>query len=412
MRIRRLLPGWALLLAPAIVASAHAQQDLCPLNDEFNDPLTLGSWQQVHVTEQWNANPVEFEDIGATRPGFLTMIPYTVTWYANYRGPLRYKRVSGDFVLSTSVRVTGRDSVSVPSTPYSLGGIMIRTPRNITPATWTPGGENYVFLSNGYGNAFPSRFQFEVKTTVNSSSTLILSDSPGSDAELRIARIGAYVIALRRSPGDTWRVHRRYARNDFPDTLQAGMVAYTDWDKASDFTPFDHNRTSLHLPLPPDVPNPTPAEPFHPDVRAQYDFMRFARPQVPAPLVGADLTNATLVTDAMLLAFLGDSVDSACSTVSVPGPAASIDVRLTARTPWTGTAPLPLTVEVPAGTAWRLAAYDLAGRRLGSERTGIGPARLSWRVAREDEESLGPGVYFLRLTAGSARRTARIVRIP
>jgi hypothetical protein len=120
----------------------------------------------------------------------------------------------------------------MPGSLYSLGGIMLRTPRAITPQTWTPGGENYVFLSLGYGQDSSVHPQFEVKTTIAGDSILSLSPAEGLEATLQIARIGPYVIALLRQPGGSWHVHQRYHRPDMPETLQAGMVTYSDWLKA------------------------------------------------------------------------------------------------------------------------------------------------------------------------------------
>jgi hypothetical protein len=85
-----------------------------------------------------------------------------------------------------------------------------------------------------------------------------------------------------------WSVHQRYVRNDMPATLQVGMTVYTDYPAASSVSPFVQNSTVLHI--------------GNPDLVAAFDYFRFARPQVPASLVGADLT---MVSDAVLLSFLG-----------------------------------------------------------------------------------------------------------
>lgn len=287
-------------LTPAALAD-----DLAFLTDEFENSATLANWQRVHLVEQWNADQLETYDIDTTRPGRLVMMPYTCTWYQNWRGPLSFKTVTGDVVLTTSAHVTGRDGVSPPRSDFSLAGIMFRTPRNITPQTWTPGGENYVFFSLGHGTGGLG-YQFEVKTTVNSNSTLILQPAPGGAALLQVARLGAYVIVLRRPAGQPWQVHQRYHRPDFPATLQIGLVVYTDWTKTNIFTPFVHNSTVLHPPLPDGVTDPNPNIPFAPDLIADFEYARFYRPTLPPELQGVDLTNATLVPDAMLLSFLGE----------------------------------------------------------------------------------------------------------
>ena len=169
--IRSVLRHLTRALPLVLVAASASATDLQPLSDEFENAGTLGTWRRVHVEEQWNAEQLEVWDIDATTPGRMTMIPYTVVWYGEWRGPYAFKQVGGDFVVPTEVTSTGRNGVSVPASLYSLGGILIRTPRSITPATWAPGGENYVFLSLGYGTGAPT-FQFEVKTTTNSNSYL------------------------------------------------------------------------------------------------------------------------------------------------------------------------------------------------------------------------------------------------
>src|SRR5258708_33435327 len=224
--------------------AASAADDLSALSDEFNDAATLTRWQRVEVVEGWNADQLEKLDINATRAGRLFMMPYTSTWYADYRGELTFKTVTGDFVVTTDVEVTSRLGTGAPRSSYSLAGIMVRAPRTITPQTWHPGGENYVFLSLGAANT-PGTFQNEVKTTVNSVSTLPITPVPGNRMQIQIARIGPYIITLRNSDG-VWLVHRRFLRSDFPTTMQVGMTVYTDFNTCSGYTPFVHNGTVIH----------------------------------------------------------------------------------------------------------------------------------------------------------------------
>ena len=306
--------GLAGLLAATGVlvgCGSAAAQNLSCLSDEFNSASTLSLWSRVEQAEQWNTEPLQTWDVNGSTPGAMTMVPHTVTWYRDYRGPLAFKTVTGDFAITLAVRATARDGTSIPGSQFSLAGAMIRAPRAITPATWTGGGENYVFLSLGYGNAVPRRFQYEVKTTIDGDSQLLLSDAPGAEVVLQIVRIGRHVICLRQVPGGAWTVHARYSRADLPATLQVGLVAYTDWQKVSIFGPFVHNSNALTNPLPPGVIDPNPAVPFNPDLRATFDYARFASPVVPAPLIGADLSNPAAVSDAALLSFLGASLNIA-----------------------------------------------------------------------------------------------------
>ncbi len=293
--------------------------DIEALSDEFDDPASITDWQRVNETEGWNADQLQAWDVDQTQPGRMVMQPHTVVWYENYRGPMVYKEVSGDFVFTSQVNIGDRDDIGdsdaddIPDdAAYSLGGIMIRTPRDITDpaADWQPGsqlddgtnnGENYVFLSMGH--ATDGQFSFEVKSTRNSNSQLALTPlgQEANTATLRIARIGNSVITMYQLPGQDWQVLQRFSRPDMPETMQLGLVTYSDWNKASDFDPFTHNSSVLE----PGITDPTPAEAFNPDLVVGFDYARFARPEVPAELAGVDLVNTA--TDEQLLDFLGEN---------------------------------------------------------------------------------------------------------
>ena len=305
-----LLAGSLTLLSMPATSRAN---DLALLSDEFDDAATLANWTRVNEEEGWMADDLEVFDINATTPGRMTMMPYTTSWFEDYRGPLVFKEVTGDFVITTDVEVSARDGASVPGigTEYSLAGIMIRTPRDITPQTWTPDGENYIFLSLGYGNAQPPDYQFEVKTTEDGDSTLILAPAPANQAAIQVARLGTSVIVLRREPGQPWVIHNRYERADMPETLQVGLVSYTDWRKVSQFAPFVQNSNVLTDPLPVGVNDPDPGTPFVPDLIASFDYAHYFRPTVPSELAGLDLWDAGQVTDQQLLGFLGENANLA-----------------------------------------------------------------------------------------------------
>ena len=277
--------------------AAVAADDLTPLSDEFNDASTLSQWKRVYVVEGWPANQLEVQDINTTRPGHMVMIPFTSTWYNDYRGELTFKEVTGDFVVTTDVEATQRNGTGAPRSRFSLGGIMIRNPRQITPATWQPGGENYLFLSLGSADQ-PGTFQFEVKSTVNSNSVLIPTLAGTGHAIIQYARIGPYFIALHSIDG-VWTIHRRYYRPDLPSRLQVGITVYTDYPAASSVLPFVHNSTVIRA--------------GNPDLVAAFDYFRFARPLVPASLAGLDLTNVAAVSDSTLLGFLGTNANLAPS---------------------------------------------------------------------------------------------------
>ncbi|MCA9435214.1 MAG: hypothetical protein KC978_05480 [Candidatus Omnitrophica bacterium] len=294
----RIIPTLLLLIAVPI----FGQDDLASLSDEFDNPSTQSNWMRIYQVEQWGADQLEEYDFSGARPGWLRMVPYSSTWYQNWRGVLAFKEVTGDFMVTTHIQPRNRAGTGAPGSQFSLAGIMIRTPRNITPQTWTPGGENYVFLSIGAAGD-PGVFQFEVKTTVDSDSNLVYTDANTSEATIRSARLGNYFIMLRRAPEEDWVVHRRYYREDMPQTLQVGMTCYTDWPTGSTFDPYVHNQITITT--------------GNPDLVADFDYYRYARVELPSSLEGVDLLDTSEVSDADLLAFLGDQ------TQETPTPSAT-----------------------------------------------------------------------------------------
>jgi hypothetical protein len=274
--------------------SSASPTDLSTLSDDFDDAETLKSWKRVFEVEQTGADQLQRIDIGQTREGWMVMQPYTSSWYRDHRGVLVHKDVTGDFIVTTRVRTERRGGNGAPRRQFSLAGIMIRTPRDVTPRTWWPGGENYIFLSHGAADR-PGTYQMEVKTTINSDSQLQISPAPGNEVEIRAARLGQHFILLMRRPGAAWTVHRRYHRPDMPATLQVGMTVYTDWPNVERTTAEVHNRTVIRN--------------GQPDLVAGFDYFRFRRPDVPQALAGRDLSNASAASDADLLRFLGAAAD-------------------------------------------------------------------------------------------------------
>lgn len=311
-----------LLLWRAGLLSTFASDDLQALSDEFDDPATLGQWQRVVETEGWGNDALASRSLSGERPGWLRLIPHTSTWYAEWRGELMFKTVTGDFVITTDVEPRDRAGLGAPNALYSLAGIMVRAPlAQRSPLEWQPGLQNYVFLSLGAANT-PGGYQFEVKTTTASAS--VLEIEPGvARAEIRVARVGPHLLMLRRAAGGVWRVHRRYFRPDLPATLQAGLTVYTDWPLCESVGFAWQNTHVLTNGAP--APGGGILAGAHPDLRADFDFVRYARPVVPTNLVGANLSDPAAVTDDALLGFLGDLTGEP----PPPPPAGTAELTLT-----------------------------------------------------------------------------------
>lgn len=270
----------------------ESKNDLSSLSDEFADPATLKQWFRIYQTEKTDADQLELFDISKTRQGWMVMMPYTSTWYMDYRGVLAYKLVKGNFVVTSNIRVARRNGDGAPQSNYSLAGLMIRTPRQVTPQTWKPGGENYIFLSLGSANK-PGTFQFEVKTTRNSHSNLSVTDANTPTALIQIARIGNEFILLKKAPNSNWNIHQRYRRTDMPKELQVGLTVYTDYRTASRMQPAQQNTRVIKQ--------------GRPDLVAGFDYVRFKRPEIPPHLTGKSFSNLKEVPDSELLQFLGNN---------------------------------------------------------------------------------------------------------
>lgn len=261
---------------PAVPASSSAStvpasDDLTQLSDEFNSAASLSSWKNLSTVEGWPSQIAKM-DVNATTPGALYLVPYTSTWYNDYHGIFLYKEVTGDFMATTHIKANGKQS-SVPTSPFSLTGIMARTPRDgLTPDTWEAGHENWVFITTGVGHASQGEPQIETKTTINSASDLRLIPSTTDWLDLRVVRVGQTFVMLYRLPGESWQLSRCFNRPDMPQQLQVGLNAYTDWaiiDSTFNGNGGAFNRTLMTGPQ------------THPDLVVRDDYIRFSRPPVP-----------------------------------------------------------------------------------------------------------------------------------
>lgn len=133
--------------------------------------------------------------------------------------------------------MTGTES-ELPQTAFFLAGLFVREPRNgLTADNWTPGGENWMFLSVGSASPAGSS-QFEIKSTTNSLSSLRFAPAPTGWIELRIARHGELFTLLHRAEGrQEWTVIEQFIRPDLPETLHIGVTAYADWDSVAPLYP-------------------------------------------------------------------------------------------------------------------------------------------------------------------------------
>ena len=181
-----------LALSAGLAAATAAAAPLPSLSDEFDVPSTAFQWQEMRgdladgVVPTW--------DIAQSAPGELTITPGRSWWVDGTRAFYLYKPVTGDFVVTARLHVTGRAGPS-PTTDWSLSGLLVRRP------TDNRGQESWVSFRTGRR---AGKDVFERKTTSAGVSPLVLSPAQQGWVELRIARVGRYFVlsvALRAARG-------------------------------------------------------------------------------------------------------------------------------------------------------------------------------------------------------------------
>lgn len=276
----------ASLLMMLLLAAATDAADAPPgPSDEFDSTASLSSWSRFDTVNGW---PDHLRRLDVVE-GVLEIEPWTSGWYAEFHAPFLYREVSGDFLVTTRIAANGL-ATEVPTSAWSLAGLMVREPRRVAPADWQPRAENWLFLTTGVADR-TDRPVFESKSTVNSRSNLKLRPAQAGWTELGIARIGPSFLLLVRQGAGSWQVHERFHRSDMPRTLEVGLIAYTDWNSAGELQrdPQRFNTTVLRT--------------GKPDLRARVDWVRY-RPL--APVAGMDARGLTdyAVSDARILALL------------------------------------------------------------------------------------------------------------
>ncbi|MEE9372524.1 MAG: 3-coathanger stack domain-containing protein [Saprospiraceae bacterium] len=301
-------------------------------NDEFEDSRSLVNWKNINIEEQWGIEQLEHYSIDDTIAGKLVMIPRTASWFGSYRGPFLFREVSGNFIVTTKVDALGRDNI-IPEGDFNLAGIMLRHVREypdgaLDPITgWTAADNNYIFLSIGAAgnhNSCPgcNPPNFEVKTTINGNSQLRVAEVDTTSTLIRIARIdNVFIVLYRLETDQIWVVHERYNRPDFPDTIQVGLVTYTDWTKVSDYNADVHNITQIEdaeCDIGPDC---------DPDIVGEFEYIRFDSLNVSSG-IGTNFFDEVDVTNAELLGFLDFNSEPFCPlSLNITNPVDSNEFR-------------------------------------------------------------------------------------
>jgi hypothetical protein len=205
-----------------------------PSNTVFDSPQALKGWLSLQI-EGWpnRWNELRFEEENGQR--HLVIEPKVSSWYEDIIGGFLYQPVTGDFEVTARVKASGRKGAT-PTRSFSLGGLMVRAPREVTANHFEPGKENWLFLTTGTVDR-PGEPQFEVKTTMNSVSTLRSYPAQRGWVDLRIVRLRELFTLLYRYDGGEWTYLDQWVRPDLPQTMQVGLIAYTDWDSTAEVYP-------------------------------------------------------------------------------------------------------------------------------------------------------------------------------
>jgi len=285
------------------------------LNDEFNSPCNLANWQNITEVEGWTtpggdpAEHLEEFDISITYPGELYMMPWTTSWFRDIRGALIFKEITGDFIFTTRIIVRNRAGLAVqPGNIFSLAGMMIREPRPLITngnVDWTPGGENYVFLSIGRGgNGNGGPFELEVKSTTNSVSSLDHPNIGVSEIFMRMVKVNGVIIVMRSFDNVNWTVHTRFNRPDFSETTQLGFVTYTDWPRVNSI--WGNSEQGVRN-LNTNILNDDYITDYgwDPDIIGRFEFARYDDIHLPPPY--DETSNFMIISDAEVVTLFGHS---------------------------------------------------------------------------------------------------------
>lgn len=218
--MKKLLSAIILSTAFLFTTPLHAEETF---RTDFNDARDLTNWNLLQI-EGWAQ---KWRDV-SIQNGSLRIEPHSSSWYEDHIGGYLYREVEGDFSITTRIHVSGINS-PLPQHEYSLAGLLIRNPIDIDPDNWQTGRENWLFLS--MGTATPAgEPHYEVKTTINSHSTLEVLPRSGTVSELRITRQNTeFRLQVRENNSTIWQELANFNRPDMPNRLQIGITAYADW---------------------------------------------------------------------------------------------------------------------------------------------------------------------------------------
>ncbi|MFD2514415.1 hypothetical protein ACFSRY_11100 [Pontibacter locisalis] len=274
--------------------------DLPTLNDEFNSNALTDGWKSFHELEGW-PNKMIKQDVSSTSKGNLYFEPGTSGWFADQQAPFLFKEIAGDFDVRVRMKVSGKKG-ELPQTQWSLAGLMARAPKKGGKNTWKRGEENWLFMTTGIAEEL-GKPVIETKKTINSRSSLKLRPAKPEWVQMRLVRVGPSFIFLYKYDQDSaWTVRERFYNVDMPQTLQVGLIGYTNSYAVDNSIKlgdtFTYNNTIYdHL--------------GNPDLAVLVDYIRFQKPKISfggswLAAVGENNLTDYSVTNEELLKILGE----------------------------------------------------------------------------------------------------------
>lgn len=242
------------------------------LSDDFDDALSLEAWTNLSLKEGY-PNKINIVDINKTKKRHLYIKPKESIWFEGYHGTFLYKEVSGDFVVSTKLSVSGvlEDFPDYPKKTWQIAGILVREPIDVS-VNKNKREENWVF--NTYGSGIGRKHLIDIGTNQDNIYTCYPFTGKDGSIELRIVRIDEYIITLSKNQRENWVLRKIIKRTDFSQTLQVGIMTNSSGyhypfagNLKKDFSYFDYNSQLI------DIDN-------KPDLQVYIDYVYYKRPSI------------------------------------------------------------------------------------------------------------------------------------
>jgi hypothetical protein len=192
-------------------------QNLARYSDEFNGNELGAEWQLF--------NP-KMADI-KLEGGQLKITPLMrIAWFNGRVGPALFKRVRGDFSLTTRIKVRRASDELIPTAPfYQLAGLIARNPDsdNTVEEDWvlTVVGDQGGYWTNETKDTRKNLSRYHGRNT----------GRLHSDADIRLCRVGQrFGMYIREIGEQNWILESLFDRTShpMPEELQVGPVAYAN----------------------------------------------------------------------------------------------------------------------------------------------------------------------------------------